>query len=107
MKLAECEVIVTAPPAPGWGGRYWILVKVTTDTGIVGWGECYASTVGPQAMRAIVLDVFARHMADESPENIELNYAIRDSDGDGEFDQRYVGTEEFFLPGWVDAVQSL
>jgi len=47
MKLADLDVIVTAPPAPGWGGRYWILVKVTTDTGIVGWGECYASSVGP------------------------------------------------------------
>jgi len=47
MHLKDLDIIVTAPPAPGWGGRYWILVKVTTDTGIVGWGECYASSVGP------------------------------------------------------------
>ena len=40
MKLQDIDIIVTAPPAPGWGGRYWILVKLTTDTGIVGWGEC-------------------------------------------------------------------
>ena len=33
MKLAALDVIVTAPPAPGWGGRYWILVKLTSDTG--------------------------------------------------------------------------
>ena len=52
MKLQDLEVIVTSPPAPGWGGRYWILVKVTTDTGIVGWGECYASSIGPAAMKA-------------------------------------------------------
>lgn len=71
MKLADLEVIVTAPPAPGWGGRYWILVKVTTDTGIVGWGECYAASVGPKAMVAVIEDVFARHMAGERPENIE------------------------------------
>ncbi|NNK68307.1 MAG: mandelate racemase/muconate lactonizing enzyme family protein [Rhodobacteraceae bacterium] len=74
MKLADLDVIVTAPPAPGWGGRYWILVKVTTDTGITGWGECYASAVGPEAMRAIITDVFARHMAGENPENIELMF---------------------------------
>ena len=71
MKLADLDIIVTAPPAPGWGGRYWIFVKVTTDTGITGWGECYASSVGPDAMRAVIEDVFARHMQGENPENIE------------------------------------
>ena len=74
MKLQDLEVIVTAPPAPGWGGRYWILVKVTTDTGIIGWGECYASSIGPAAMKAVIEDVFARHMQGENPENIELMY---------------------------------
>jgi galactonate dehydratase len=74
MKLQDLEVILTAPPAPGWGGRYWILVKVTTDTGIVGWGECYASTIGPVAMGAVIEDVFARHMQGENPENIELMF---------------------------------
>jgi galactonate dehydratase len=74
MKLADLDIIVTSPTAPGWGGRYWILVKVTTDTGIVGWGECYASTVGPEAMRHVIRDVFERHMAGENPENIELMF---------------------------------
>ena len=74
MKLSDLDIIVTAPPAPGWGGRYWILVKVTSDTGITGWGECYASTVGPDAMEAVIRDVFARHMEGENPENIGLMY---------------------------------
>lgn len=71
MKLQDLDVIVTAPPAPGWGGRYWILVKVTTDTGITGWGECYASSIGPEAMTHVIRDVFARHMEGQNPENIE------------------------------------
>ena len=71
MRLQDLDVIVTAPPAPGWGGRYWILVKLTTDTGITGWGECYASSVGPEAMRHVIADVFERHMQGENPENIE------------------------------------
>lgn len=74
MKLQDLDIIVTAPPAPGWGGRYWILVKVTTACGIVGWGECYASSVGPDAMRAVIKDVFERHMLGENPENIELMF---------------------------------
>jgi L-alanine-DL-glutamate epimerase-like enolase superfamily enzyme len=74
MKLKDLDIIVTAPPAPGWGGRYWILVKVTTDNGITGWGECYAASVGPEAMRAVIEDVFERHMAGENPENVELMF---------------------------------
>ncbi len=74
MKLRDLEIFVVAPPAPGWGGRYWIFTKVTTDNGIVGYGECYASTVGPKAMRAVIEDVFERHMMGTSPEEIELMY---------------------------------
>ena len=81
MKLQDLDVIVTAPPAPGWGGRYWILVKVTTDTGITGWGECYASSVGPEAMRHVIRDVFERHMLGENPENIELMFRRAYSSG--------------------------
>lgn len=81
MKLTDLDIIVTAPPAPGWGGRYWILVKLTTDTGITGWGECYASSVGPEAMRAVITDVFNRHMAGENPENIELMFRRTYSSG--------------------------
>lgn len=72
MKLADLEIFVVAPPAPGWGGRYWIIPKLTTACGITGYGECYASAVGPEAMRAVIADVFARHMQGENPENIEL-----------------------------------
>ncbi|MGR3460388.1 MAG: mandelate racemase/muconate lactonizing enzyme family protein, partial [Roseovarius sp.] len=81
MKLADLDIIVTSPPAPGWGGRYWILVKLTTDDGITGWGECYAASVGPEAMRAVIEDVFARHMAGENPENIELMFRRAYSSG--------------------------
>ena len=81
MKLQDLEVVVTAPPAPGWGGRYWILVKVTTDSGVTGWGECYASSVGPVALRAVIEDVFSRHMQGENPENIELMFRRAFSSG--------------------------
>lgn len=74
MKLKHLEIFVVSPPAPGWGGRYWIFPKLTTDTGLVGYGECYASTVGPDAMRAVIEDVFHRHMDGENPENIELMF---------------------------------
>ncbi|AFO90188.1 mandelate racemase/muconate lactonizing enzyme family protein [Phaeobacter inhibens] len=81
MKLQDLDIIVTAPPAPGWGGRYWILVKVTTDTGITGWGECYAASVGPDAMTHVIRDVFERHMQGMNPENIEWMFRRAYSSG--------------------------
>jgi L-alanine-DL-glutamate epimerase-like enolase superfamily enzyme len=81
MKLQDLDVIVTAPPAPGWGGRYWILVKLTTDTGVVGWGECYASSVGPEVMRSVIRDIFERYMEGENPENIERMFRRTYSSG--------------------------
>ena len=74
MKLRDLDVLVVGNPPPGFGGRYFVFVKVTTDDGITGWGEVYGATVGPAAMRAVILDVFERHMAGESPESIELMF---------------------------------
>jgi L-alanine-DL-glutamate epimerase-like enolase superfamily enzyme len=81
MKLKDLEIFVVSPPFPGWGGRYWIFPKLTTDTGIVGYGECYASTVGPKAMKAVIEDVFERHMLGENPENIEMMFRRAYSSG--------------------------
>lgn len=81
MKLQDLEIFVIEPPAPGWGGRYWIIPKLTTDTGIVGYGECYASSVGPEAMKPVIRDVFERHMQGENPENIELMFRRAYSSG--------------------------
>ena len=74
MKLADLDTIIVGNPPPGFGGRYFILVKLTTACGITGWGETYAATIGPEAMQAVIADVFARHMEGENPENIELMF---------------------------------
>ena len=81
MKLKDLKIIVTRPPPPGWGGRYWILVKLTTDKGISGWGECYASSVGPTAMQAVIKDVFERYFLNESPSNMERMFRRTYSSG--------------------------
>lgn len=74
MKLTDLEIFVVGNKPPGWGGRYFIFVKLTTDIGIVGYGEVYAAAVGPEAMCAVIRDVFERHMLGESAENIELMF---------------------------------
>ena len=74
MRLQDLEIFVVEPPPPGWGGRYWIFVKLTTDSGISGFGEVYAASVGPAAMRTVISDVFERHMLGEDPCRIELMF---------------------------------
>lgn len=71
MKLDALEIFPVAPPPPGWGGRYWLIVRVSTACGITGLGEVYAAGVGAQAMEAVIEDVFTRHMHGQSPEDIE------------------------------------
>ena len=81
MKLKDLKIIVTCPPPPGWGGRYWILIKLTADNGISGWGECYASSVGPNAMQTVIKDVFERYFLNESPADVERMFRRTYSSG--------------------------
>ncbi|MGY6696842.1 MAG: mandelate racemase/muconate lactonizing enzyme family protein [Roseinatronobacter sp.] len=74
MKLEALEIFVVGTPPPGWGGHYWIIVRLTTECGLVGYGEVYSAAVGPEAMKAVIADVFARHMKGENPENIEMMF---------------------------------
>jgi L-alanine-DL-glutamate epimerase-like enolase superfamily enzyme len=81
MHLKDLEVFVVGTPQGTWGGRYFIFTKLTTSNGITGYGECYAAAVGPDVMTAVIEDVFARHMAGETPENVELMYRRAYSSG--------------------------
>ena len=71
MKLLDCEVFVVGNPPPGFGGRYFIFVKLVTDNGIVGYGESYVATVSPHVIADIIKDIFGRHMIDMNPHDIE------------------------------------
>ncbi|GAA5079238.1 mandelate racemase/muconate lactonizing enzyme family protein [Roseibacterium beibuensis] len=81
MRLTDLEIFPVAPPPPGWGGRYWLILRLTTADGITGLGEVYASAVGPKAMAAVIEDVFARHMEGNAPENIETMFRRAYSSG--------------------------
>ncbi|MEM9009874.1 MAG: mandelate racemase/muconate lactonizing enzyme family protein [Pseudomonadota bacterium] len=72
MKLQDLEIFVVGNPPPGFGGRYFLFVKLTTACGVTGYGEVYAASVGPDAMRAVIVDVFERHFAGEAPDRVEL-----------------------------------
>ena len=71
MKISDLKVFIVGNPPPGWGGRYFIFVKLTTDNGITGIGECYCDSFGPNAMTAMIEDCFGRYVHGMNPFNIE------------------------------------
>ena len=85
MKLKDIKTFVVGNPPPSYGGRYFMFVKVTTDNGIVGYGEIYAASVGPEAQCAVAEDLFARHCTDLAPNDIERMFRRFHSSG---FSQR-------------------
>ena len=71
MKLDSVETFVVGNPPPAFGGRYFVFVKLTTDDGIVGYGEAYAATFHPSVIDAALIDVAERHLVGHSPFDIE------------------------------------
>ena len=73
MKLKDIETWVTVPPT-GIGGAFWVIVRITTDNGIQGIGECYGIPVSGDIACSMVEDTFARYIQGESPHNIETMF---------------------------------
>ncbi|MDH3705214.1 MAG: mandelate racemase/muconate lactonizing enzyme family protein [Acidimicrobiia bacterium] len=71
MKIAEVETFVVGNPPPGFGGRYFLFVKLTTDDGIVGYGEAYAATFRAPVMAAAIEDLADHQLVGEDPFHIE------------------------------------
>jgi len=62
---------VVGNPAPHFGGRYFIFLKLITDEGIEGVGEVYCATFSPHIIVKMIEDVFERHVEGSNPFRIE------------------------------------
>ena len=71
MKIIEVKTFVVGNPPPHFGGRYFIFLKLVTDSGIEGVGEVYAATFGPHVIAKMIEDVCARHVIGHDPFKIE------------------------------------
>jgi len=71
MKITDVETFVVGNPPPHFGGRYFIFLKLTTDSGIEGVGEVYSATFGPHVIAEMIKDVCARHVIGHDPFKIE------------------------------------
>ena len=81
MKLDSLKVFVVGNPPPGFGGRYFVFLKLKTACGIEGVGEVYSATFSPKVIAAMIEDVFARCFFERDPFQIESLW--RESYGSG------------------------
>ena len=71
MKLKDIETFVVGNPPPHFGGRYFVFVKLTTDSHICGVGEAYCVPFHPDLVAKMLEDVFARYLEGQDPHGIE------------------------------------
>jgi 2-dehydro-3-deoxyphosphogalactonate aldolase len=74
VKITGVRTFVVANPTPGYGGRYFIFLKLETDGGLEGLGEAYVATVSPHIVARMIEDVVARHVAGREPFHIEATW---------------------------------
>lgn len=71
MKITDFKTFVVGNPPPHFGGRYFIFVKLTTDTGIEGIGEVYSVPFSPHVVARMAEDMCERLVVGADPFKIE------------------------------------
>ena len=71
MKIADLKTYVVENPPPHHGGPYWVFLKLTTDSGIEGFGEVYGVPFGPHRVAQLIEDIAERYVEGHDPFRIE------------------------------------
>ena len=72
MKITDVKTWVVGNPPPGIGGTYFIFVRLTTDGGVVGYGEAYNATFSAHLTARLIEDMAERYFLGGDPHDIEL-----------------------------------
>ncbi len=81
MKITDARTFVVANPPPHFGGLYWVFVKLTTDGGVVGYGEVYSVPFHPHVVARMVEDVCERKVLGANPFEIEKLWRVMYASG--------------------------
>jgi 2-dehydro-3-deoxyphosphogalactonate aldolase len=71
MKITDVKTFVVGNPPPGFGGRYFVFLKLITDEGIEGLGEVYSLPYHPHVVEQMVKDVVERCVMGKDPYDTE------------------------------------
>ena len=81
MKIQDVKTYVVENPPPHFGGRYWVFLKLRTDSGIEGVGEAYSVPFHPHTVAQMIEDVCDRVVVGFDPFKIERLWRIVYSSG--------------------------
>ena len=98
MKITDAKVYVVENPPPHYGGLYWVFLKLTTDSGIEGFGETYSVPFHPQVVEQMIADVCERYVIGSDPFKIERLWRIIYSSG-------YTQRSDLSIMGVLSAVE--
>ena len=62
MQVTELKTFIVGNPPPYFGGRYFIFLKLKTDSGIEGVGEVYGASFSRYIIAKMIEDVFVSHL---------------------------------------------
>ena len=98
MKITDVRTYVVENPPPHYGGLYWVFLKLTTDNGVIGFGEAYSVPFHPQIVARMIEDVFERYVAGSDPFKIERLWRIIYSSG-------YTQRSDLSIMGVLSAIE--
>ncbi len=98
MKITDVTTYVVENPPPHFGGPYFVFVKLTTDNGIMGFGEAYAIPFQPNIVALMIEDVCERYVIGFDPFKIERLWRIIYSSG-------YTQHPDLSLGGVLSAIE--
>jgi 2-dehydro-3-deoxyphosphogalactonate aldolase len=81
MKISDIKTYVVGNPPPHHGGLYFVFLKLTTDSGIEGFGEAYSVPFHPHTVARMIEDVCERCVIGSDPFKIERLWRIIYSSG--------------------------
>lgn len=98
MKVTDVKTFVVGNDAAGIGGRYFIFVKLTTDSGVIGYGEAYNATFGPHVTARMIEDCAERYLVGRDPHDVETFFRRAYNSG-------FSGRPDISMMGCVSALE--
>ena len=98
MKIVNVKTFVVENPPPHFGGPYFVFLRLTTDSGVVGYGEAYCIPFRPQIVALMIEDVCERFVIGADPFKIEQLWRVIYSSG-------YTQHPDLSLVGVLSAIE--